>query len=55
MKKGRDIQIPESPRVSMAVAACPLQARMDDPKWSSALDHWRTDFPPILVLLLHRL
>jgi hypothetical protein len=39
----------------MAVADCPLQAWMDDPKRSSALDDWRTDFPPILVLLLHYL
>jgi hypothetical protein len=41
--------------VSMAVAACPLQPWMDDPKRSSAFDDWRTDFPPILVLLLHYL
>jgi hypothetical protein len=41
------------PRISMAVAACPLQAWMDDPKRSSALDDSRTDFPQILVLLVH--
>jgi hypothetical protein len=35
MKKGREIHVPDWPRVSMAVADCPLQAWMDDPKWSS--------------------
>jgi hypothetical protein len=53
MRKGRDIQTPDWPRVSVAVAACPLQAWMDDPKRSSALDDWRTDFLPILVFLSH--
>jgi hypothetical protein len=45
MKKERDIQILDWPRVSMAMAACPLQVWMDDPKQSSALDDWSTDFP----------
>jgi hypothetical protein len=36
------MQIPDWPRVSVAVAACPLQAWMDDPKRSSALDDRRT-------------